>query len=157
MRPSLKLTRKKSALAALALATSAVVSPALTGTAHAAVCNPGGGFGADPYKVANTVVGYGLIAWVDMPGCTTGVIDLAATAVPGTPGTCTLVLPMIPTLTDGAGCGIIYAPSGAALASSSMVIVAAGFAAGTSNVVPLVGTCGGTLGSSFPGPRCNIG
>jgi len=156
MRPRMQLTRKKSALAALALATSAVVSPALTGTAHAAVCNPDGGFGADPYKVGTMVVGYGLIAWVDMPGCTTGVIDLAATAVPGTPGTCTLVLPMIPTLTDGAGCGIIYAPSGVALETSQMVIVAAGFAAG-SNVVPLAGTCGGTLGRNFPGPRCHIG
>lgn len=135
---------------------SALLTPVGGGTAHAQACNPSGGFGADPYNVAGSTVGYGLIAYVDMPGCTTGVVDLVATAVPGTPGTCTLILPMIPGVTDGAGCGITFAPSGVATANSNMVIVAAGFAAGTSGVVPLIGTCSGRLGSTFPGPRCSL-
>ena len=144
-------------LAALALSGASLLSPAMTGAAQAATCSASGGYGADPYKVAGTVVGYGLIAFVDMPGCTTGAIDLEATAVPGTPGTCTLVLPAAPGLGENAGCGIVYAPSGAALASSTMEIVANGFAASASNVVPLVGTCTGrTLGSGMFGPRCSL-
>jgi hypothetical protein len=137
------------AVATAALGAGMVVVPFGGSPAHAA-CSPTGNVGWDSSLVAPGVYEYSLIAYYGS-GCTVGVVDMEAVAVPGTPATCTFILPVLPTLTDGTGCANLLGVGGVVTAAGSITAVANGFVSDGTHTYPIVKTC---TGSGSSGKRC---
>ena len=113
-----------------------------------ASCSAAGAMGWDSTPLAAGVYQYSLIAYYGS-GCTVGVVDMEAVAVPGTPATCTFVLPVIPTLTDGTGCANLLGVGGVT-AGGTITAVANGFVSdGTvAGTHAIARTCSGPGSSS---------
>jgi hypothetical protein len=131
---------------------------AATPAAAVGGCTINGGVGVDPYAPVymETFELFSLIGYADMPGCTTGLLDIEAVPVGGTPATCTIVLPKTPG-SPGAGCTSLLALGGLSL--YEIKIVAEAVAVSTSggrSTATTVCTVFLRPGSSFPGPRCSI-
>lgn len=121
-------------------------------------CTINGGVGVDPYAPVymETFEIFSLIGYADMPGCTTGVLDIEAIPVGGTPATCTLVLPQTPG-SAGAGCASLLALGGLSLYEIKIVAEAVAVnASGGRSTATTVCTVFLRPGSSFPGPRCSL-
>lgn len=121
-------------------------------------CTISGGVGVDPYAPVymETLEIFSLIGYANMPGCTTGVLDIEAVPVGGTPATCSLVLPQTPG-SPGAGCGSLLALGGLSLYEIRIVAEAVAVnASGGRSTATTVCTVFLRPGSSFPGPRCSL-
>lgn len=143
LRPRTRLTSRSKRVISRSLATAALGAGILTvplgGSPANAVCTSPGGMGWDVSPLAGGVSQYSLIAYFGA-GCTVGVVDMEAVAVPGTPATCTFILPVIPTITDGTGCANLLGVGGVAV-GGTITGVANGFVSDGINTRTIAKTC----------------